>query len=155
MCCACKELYNTHNHLHTVQCFTSYNACIVLGWKVIFNQTHWSGEFSQGPFWFSGDKLSATHTHTHTQTHTHTSKTSMHVLYGKHMYRLGLNFGLGSQCIPLSSYTCMEENKLLMFVNRVYTFFQSKRSRVHVREIWTFKTPIASIKIWPREFLPW
>ena len=51
----------------------------------------------------------------------------MHVLYGKHMYRLGLNFGLGSQCIPLSSYTCMEENKLLMFVNRVYTFFSVEK----------------------------
>ena len=33
-------------------------------------------------------------------------------------------------------------NKLLMFVNSVNTCFRSKRSRVPIREIWTFKTPI-------------
>ena len=54
------------------------------------------------------------------QLHTHRVMTSMHVLYGKHIQtRLELWTRLSWHF--LSSYTCMEENKLLMFVNSVYT----------------------------------
>ena len=68
----------THTTIYTVQCFASYNACIVLRWKVIFSQTHWSGEFSQGGH-LPGSAM------TSYQPHTHTLKTSMHELYGKHI----------------------------------------------------------------------
>ena len=56
---------------HTVNTYSpmlaSYNACIVLRWKVIFSQTHWSGEFSQGGH-LPGSAVTSYQPHTHTHT---------------------------------------------------------------------------------------